>query len=52
VAGAVRSAWIFATSASATEACTVELALITGSPRERSLASTSSLVIPSWWAIS
>jgi hypothetical protein len=48
----VRSARIFATSASATAACTVELALVTGSPRARSFAITSSLVIPSWWATS
>ena len=47
VTDAVRSARIFATRASATEACTFELALDTGSPRARSFPSTSSLVIPS-----
>jgi hypothetical protein len=52
VTGGVRSARTFATSDSATEPCTVELALVTGSPRARSLPSTSSLVIPSWRAIS
>jgi hypothetical protein len=48
----LRSARILATSASATAACTVELALVTGSPRARSLPSTPSLVIPSSRAMS
>jgi hypothetical protein len=52
VADGVRSARTFAASASAIEAWTVELGLVTGSPRARSLAITSSVVIPSWWAIS